>query len=223
MTLTIHHLHRSQSERLLWLCEELSIPYHLLSYPRSPVLAPPEYKSLHPAGTSPVIHDSATNTTLAESSACVEYICRVHGSDRLFLSPGHRDYADFLYWFHWVNGSFQPALGRVLFMQSVGEGEGGLLRKMTEERFKRGLKMLDERLGENEWLAGGEFTAADVMVVFPLTTMRYWLGYSLEGYEGILGYLKRVGEREAYRRAMERGDPGMELLLGAEAPRGGGM
>ena len=152
----------------------------------------------------------------------MEYICRVHGNNRLFLTPDHPDYPEFLYWFHWVNGTWQPALGRPLFLQAAG----GLsaehpLAKVTEERLQRSLAALDARLTRSEWLGGREFTAADIMAVFSLTTYRYFYGYSLAGREGILGYLQRIKGREAYRRAMERGDPGMELVMGAEPPEKG--
>lgn len=87
--------------------------------------------------------------------------------------------------------------------------------KRTREKM---LKMLDDRLKENAWLAGDEFTAADVMVVFSLSTMRLFIPYELTGYDGILAYLKRVGERPGYKRAMEKGDPGFVPVFGAEAP-----
>jgi len=219
MTLTIHHLHTSQSERIPWLCEELGVPYELKTYKRSPYFAPAEYKALHPAGTAPVIHDSATDLTLAESSACIEYICHKHGGGRLFLRPDEPSYPDFLYWFHWVNGSFQPTLGRPLIMQAAGLDANHPLAKAMQDRFKRSLDMLDKRLGENEWMAGSQFTAADIMVVFSLTTMRYFYAYSLEGYDAILAYLQRIGKREAYLRGMKRCDPDLELVLGVEPPK----
>lgn len=94
--LTVHHLQISQSERIVWLCEELEIPYTLKLYQRAPFLAPPELKALHPMGAAPVITDGPI--TLAESPACVEYIIQKHGSGRLMLPPSHPDYADYLYW-----------------------------------------------------------------------------------------------------------------------------
>ncbi|KAK0644291.1 glutathione S-transferase [Cercophora newfieldiana] len=218
MTLTIHHLCCSQSERIIWLCEELGIPYELKTYNRDPYLAPAEYKALHPAGTAPVIHDSEADLTLAESAACVEYICRKFGNSKLLLSPDDAEYAEFLYWFHWANGTFQPTLGRPLVIQAAGLDPSHPLAKGMSDRFKRSLSALDERLRGNKWLAGSQFTAADIMVMFSLTTMRYFYGYSLAGYDGILKYLQRIGAREAYIRAMKKGDPEMELALGAEPP-----
>lgn len=80
------------------------------------------------------------------------------------------------------------------------------------------LGLVNERLKDNEWLAGTEFTAADVMTVVSLTTMRLFMPYSLESYPNVVAYLKRVGMREGYKRAMAKGDPGLEPVLGVEAP-----
>ncbi|KAJ9165227.1 Glutathione S-transferase [Coniochaeta hoffmannii] len=215
MGLVVHHLHMSQSERVPWLCEELGIDYELKLYDRAPVMAPAEYKALHPQGTAPVIQDG--DLTLAESGAVLEYIAHRHGDGRLFLPPSHPAYAEFLFWWHWGNASFMPTTIRVMAART--SGGAGAMTKIAEDRFARQVRMLDDRLKTNEWLAGEEFTAADVMIVFPLTTWRYWSGLSWAGYDGILAYLQRVGKREAYRRAMEKADPGMELLLGAEPPK----
>ncbi|KAK5659008.1 hypothetical protein OQA88_1095 [Cercophora sp. LCS_1] len=219
MVLTIHHLHVSQSERVVWLCEELAIPYELKTYTRAPLLAPPEYKALHPAGTSPVIQDSDGDLTLAESSACIEYIARKVGGGRLFLEPDNPAYADFLYWFHWANGTMQPTLARTMVLKAAGLDVDHPLSTLTDDRIARSLGMLEKRLRDNEWLAGSQFTAADIMAVFSLTTFRYYTSFSLKGYDGILGYLERVGMRGAYRRAMEKCDPHMALALGAEPPK----
>jgi glutathione S-transferase len=215
MVLTVHHLHMSQSERVPWLCEELGIDYELKLYDRSPVMAPPEYKALHAQGTAPVIQDG--DLTLAESGAILEYIAHRHGGARLFLPPSHPAYAQFLYWWHFGNATLMPTTARVVAVRAGGGDDP--IAKVMEDRFARQLKLLDERLKTNEWLAGEEFTAADVMIVFPLTTWRHWSGMSWAGYDGILGYLQRIGKREAYRRAMAKADPGMELLLGPDPPK----
>lgn len=97
MTLTVHHLGVSQSDRVVWLCEELGIEYDLKKYDRSPIMAPAEYKALHPLGSAPVIEDG--NVKLAESGACVEYILKTYGDGRLTPEPGHEDYPEYLYWF----------------------------------------------------------------------------------------------------------------------------
>lgn len=197
--------------------------YDLVPYDRNPFLAPPEYKALHPSGAAPVIQDTDHDLVLAESAACVEYIAHRYGAGTFFLSPSHKNYADFLYWFHWSNGTFQPTLVRTMAVRGSGQDKESLVSKIAEARFAACLSALEKRLGKdggNKWLAGEEFTAADVMVVFSLTTFRYWFPYSLGGFPGILGYLARIGGREGYRRAMAKSDPGMELALSAEPPKG---
>ncbi|KAK1145522.1 hypothetical protein N8T08_004080 [Aspergillus melleus] len=216
MVLTIHHLHVSQSERLPWLCEELNIPYELITYHRAPLLAPPEYKALHPAGTSPVITDG--DVTLAESCACIEYISHRYADGKLFLPPSHPRYPEFLYWWHWADGTFSPNVTRSMMMRGAGVSEENQFIVITKTRLRKAFGALDERLAGNEWLAGEEFTVADLMVVFFLTTFRYFDPFGLEEYVNIVAFLGRVGERKAYRVAMAKCDPDMELLLGAEGP-----
>src|SRR3954466_9082692 len=105
--LVVHHLGVSQSERIVWLCEELGIDYELKRYERDPVtrLAPPEYKALHPIGTAPVITDA--DLVLGESGAIIEYLLAKSGGGRFARQKGHPEFANYLYWFHYANGSFQ--------------------------------------------------------------------------------------------------------------------
>ncbi|KAM0303972.1 hypothetical protein HYE67_004056 [Fusarium culmorum] len=217
MSLTIHHLQVSQSERIPWLCEELNIPYDLKLYKRSPLLAPPEFKALHPMGAAPVIQDGPI--TLAESAACIEYISNKYANGSLFVRPDDPAYADFLYWWHFPAGTLGPALGRIMLIKSAKLGDDNPVVQFGKAKYNQALKMLDDRVKENEWLAGKEFTAADIMVVFPLTTMRYFSPYSLEEYPNIVKYLERVAGREAYQRTMEKIDPGMELATGVNPPK----
>jgi glutathione S-transferase len=106
--LTVHHLGVSQSERIVWLCEELELPYELKLYKRSELgAAPPEYKALHPLGAAPVIGDG--DVLLAESGAVMEYILGRYGEGRLVIRPEQPGYADYLYWLHFANGSMMPA------------------------------------------------------------------------------------------------------------------
>ncbi len=113
MGLVVHHLHVAQSERVVWLCEELGLDYELRTYTRAAsMMAPAEYKALHRAGTAPVVQDG--DLTLAESGACIEYISHRHGGGWLFLPPAHPAYADFLYWWHW-NQRHLPAGPRPRF------------------------------------------------------------------------------------------------------------
>ena len=117
--LTVHHLGKSQSERIVWLCEEMDIPYELKCYARDPVtiLAPADYKALHTIGAAPVITDG--DLMLAESGAVVEYIMAKYGDGRLALNSSHRDFAPYLYWFHFANGTLQANMGRNMILNRL--------------------------------------------------------------------------------------------------------
>jgi len=211
--LIVHHLGKSQSERIVWLCEELGIPYELKRYERLPVtmLAPPAYKALHPLGAAPVITDG--DVVLAESAAIIEYIAARHGKGRLVLAADHPDFAQFLYWFHFANGTLQPATGRNMILGRLNLPADNPLVQAMKGRLDLALGLVEARLGKVEYFAGRDFTAADIMVVFTLTTMRYFLPFDLAPYPAILAYLQRIGRRDAYQRAMRKGDPDMALLL----------
>jgi glutathione S-transferase len=211
--LTVHHLGRSQSERVVWLCEELGIPYQLknTARDRTTMLAPADYKSLHPLGAAPVLTDG--DLVLAESGAIVEYIVAKHGNGRLALPASHPDFASFLYWFHFANGTLQAGLGRLMILNRLKLDADNPILVASRTRVDRAFDLVDARLREAEYFAGKEFTSADIMMGFSLTTMRYFQPYDLKRCPNILAYLARIGARPAYRRAMEKGDPGMALLL----------
>ena len=211
--LTVHHLGKSQSERIVWLCEELGIPYELKVYDRHPVtrLAQADYKALHPIGSAPVITDG--DLVLAESGAIVEYIAAKYGKGRLMLAADHPDFAQFLYWFHFANGTLQPATGRNMILGRLNlPGDNPLLLAM-KGRLDLALGLIEARLGKVDYLAGKEFTTADIMSVFSLTTMRLFLPFDISPYPAILAYLQRIGRRDAYQRAMRKGDPDLKPLL----------
>ena len=204
--LIVHHLGISQSDRIVWLCEELGIPYEMVKYDRDPVtrLAPAEYKALHPSGTAPVITDG--DLTLGESR-------RDHRLHRREVRkwpphpsakrPGLRELP------HTgttlANGSLMPHV-----MMKMG---GGPLAEAIGSRVDRGLKALDDRLGAVTWLAGESFTVADIMIAFPLTTARLFVPMDLSPYPNILAYLQRLAARPAFQRAMSKADPGLEIKL----------
>ncbi|MGQ2994494.1 glutathione S-transferase family protein [Variovorax sp.] len=211
--ITIHHLGHSQSERILWLCEELGLPYRLQHYTRDPVtrLSPPELLALHPLGAAPVLEDG--DLLLAESAAIVEYLIGRHGAGRLKPGPEHSDYGAFLYWFHFANGNLQPTLLRLMAVGRAVAGSDHPVLAATRDRFARLMALMEARLADVPWLAGEDFSAADIMNVFSLTTMRLFIPVDLAPYPGIRAYLQRVGERPAYRRAMAKGDPDLVPLL----------
>jgi glutathione S-transferase len=211
--LTIHHLGHSQSERIIWLCEELNLPYDLKLYKRDAVtrLSPPELKALHPLGAAPLIEDDGL--LLAESAAIVEYIIVKHANGRLKPGPEHKDYAAFLYWFHFSNGHLQPVMGRCMIVGRMNLSTGNPILASVQDRLGRALGLMDDRLAEIPYLAGTDFSAADIMSVFSLTTMRLFNPADLTPYPNILAYLQRIGSRTAYQRAMAKGDPDLVPLL----------
>jgi glutathione S-transferase len=208
--LTVHHLGISQSERIVWLCEELALPYRLVRYERDKVtrLAPAEYKALHPFGTAPVVVDGAV--VLAESAAIIEYIIARHGKGRLAVPPDAPNYPEYLFWFHFANGSMMP----VQFAGAIKPTADETPRtRISRERCERTWQMVESRLGEVPYFAGQEFTAADIIMMFPLTTMRVFAPRDISGYPHVLAYLQRIGARPAYRQAMQKGDPQLTPLL----------
>ena len=148
--LTVHHLGKSQSERIVWLCEELEIPYELKRYARDPVtmLAPPDYKALHPIGAAPVITDG--DLVLAESGAIVEYIIAKYGNGRLALNPAIADFAQFLYWFHFANGTLQAGMGRNMILNrlKLADGQSGAAARRNG-RVDRAFDLVDARLARS--------------------------------------------------------------------------
>ena len=210
--LTVHHLATSQSDRIVWLCEELGIDYDTVRYERDPVtrLAPPEYRALHPIGTAPVIGDG--DIVLGESGAIIEYIIQRYGNGRLVVAADDPAFADYLFWFHFANGSLMPAamMGMVAGMMS---GQSPAVAESLRGRLDRGWAMVEARLGKTPYLAGNAFTAADIMILFPLTTMRLFAPRDLSAYPNIRAYLPKIGARPAFQRAMAKADPGFVVPL----------
>ena len=208
--LTVHHLGVSQSERIVWLCEELGVPYELKVYDRDPVtrLAPPEYKALHPLGTAPIITDG--DLVLPESGAIIEYVIGKYGNGRLSVRPGEPGFADYLFWLHFANASMMT---RHMMLLGVAADDDNPRVRWVRERAKATWDLVEARLGEAPYFAGEAFTAADIIMLFPLTTMRAFTPIQLEAYPNIRAYLQRIGERPAYQRAMAKGDPKMAPML----------
>ena len=211
--ITVHHLGMSQSERVVWLCEELAIPYTLKRYDRDATtrMAPPDYKALHPMGIAPVIADG--NLVLAESGAIVEYVIGKYANGRLAIGADKPHFADYLFWFHFANGTMMPSEMSGIISSMLGLDGETPIAAMLKDRSERAFKLVEQRLGQVPYFAGSEFTAADIMMLFPLSTMRAFAQRDLSPLPHLRAYLKRIGERPAYRRAMEKGDPGMSPIL----------
>jgi glutathione S-transferase len=209
--ITIHHLGVSQSDRIVWLMEELNLPYRLKWYKRTEAgLAPNEYLALHPAATAPVIEDEGT--VLAESAVIAEYICHRYAGGKLTVRPDQSNYAEYLYWMHFNNN----ILGLFFAKSALGTGEQGgsaeRIQSVIGRREGRYFNFLNARLGESLYLAGPELTCADVMVMFPLTTLPLFGGRTIDDLPNVVSYVRRIEARPAYIKAM--------AIAGPKAPPG---
>ncbi len=208
--LTIHHLRISQSVRIVWLCEELGLEYDLKLYNRDPDtrLAPPELKALHPMEVAPVITDG--DLVLGESGAIVEYIIGKYAPDTdLVPGPDHPDFADHLYWFHFANATFMTNG----MMQIAVGAVGAEMPPPLAKRVTNAWEQIERRLGEADYFGGSALTTADIMMVFQLTTSRAFNNMSIDHLPNLKAYLKRIGAREAYQRAMAKCEPGFPPKL----------
>lgn len=222
MTLIVHRLGISQSERILWLCEELEIPYQMVKHVRHPVLSPPSLMNLpgNEVGKAPFVEDTETGLKMAESGAICEYIIFTYGSGRLYAKPSDPNYFAFLYWWHYSNASCQPTMVCSMFINMANVPAETPIKQFADDRLEAMLKHIDDRLAQSKWLAGAEFSAAEVMTVYALTTQRYFGPLANLGpYKNVLRWFGDCAARPAYQRAMKKGDPEMHLLLGAEPPR----
>lgn len=204
MTVVVHHLENSRSQRVLWLLEELGLPYEIKRYERNKatMLAPPELRRIHPLGKSPVIeHDGRT---LAETGAIVEYL--VEQGDGRFGAPTHRDGAlRYRHFLHYAEGSLMPpllvklVLGRVPLL-------GKTAQKKIQPMIDVHLDWIESELKARPWFAGDDITAADVMMSFPLEAAQSRAG--LDGSRpAIMAWLTKIHARPAYQAALAAGGP----------------
>lgn len=204
----IHHLGISQSDRIVWLCEELGIPYELKRYERDPTtqLAPAAYRALHPCGTAPVIYDG--DLVLAESGAIIEYIIAKYGNGRLSVRADQLEFPNYLFWLHFANGSVMPS-AMIDFLASMVDPAGASAPlRAFRERTARAYGLIENRLSASPYLAGGEFTAADLINFFALTTLRVFASRDFTASPHTRAYIKKIAQRPAYQRAMQKADPG---------------
>jgi len=206
--ITIHYLGVSQSHRVVWLMEELGLPYELKWYDRgADFLAPPEYRALHPAGTAPIITDG--DLVMAESTAIVEYISQVHGGGRLSVPPGDPDYPHYLYWMQFNNNLLSAVFVKVAFQSSGVEPGADNVMATTTQRREDGLyRALEQRLGESKYLGGPRFSCADIMSMFNLTSLGMLGARKIDdSMPNTEAYMERVCARPAYRKAMAIAGP----------------
>jgi glutathione S-transferase len=214
--ITVHHLNNSRSQRVLWMLEELGIPYELKLYKRDPktMLAPPELRQVHPLGKSPVITEDGV--TLAESGAILEYLVERHGQGR-FVPPAEADRLRYRYWMHYAEGSAMPPLLLKLifdrierspapfFLRPVLKGIAQRVKStFVEPQIELHLDYMEGELRKREWFAADAFSAADVQMSFPVEAAAARGGLNASRPR-LMAFLERVRARPAYQRALERG------------------
>lgn len=217
--ITIHHLNDSRSQRVLWLLEELSVPYDIKKYQRDPatMLAPAALLQIHPLGKSPVITDG--ELTLAESGAIVEYLVERYGHGRLIPPAGTPERLRYTYWLHFAEGSAMPRLLLKLvfdripkapmpfFVKPVARSISSKVQAaIVDPDLKRQLDFVEAELARSEWFAGYDFTAADIQMSFPIEAAAQRAGLDANRPK-LMAFLKRIHARPAYKRALERGGP----------------
>ncbi len=221
----VHHLEKSRSQRVLWLLEELGLPYELKVYRRDSktMLAPPELKQIHPLGKSPVITDGAL--TIAESGAILEYLVDSYGAQApaglgpLKPAPGTEAYRQYIYWMHYAEGSLMPSLVMKLIFSRIPTQPmpffvrpiarqicGKVEANFIDPAVAAHLKFMDEHLSSHAWFAGDQMSVADVQMSFPvIAALSRSAGAT--NFSHIAAYARKIEARPAYQRALAKGGP----------------
>ena len=217
--ITVHHLNNSRSQRILWLLEELGLPYEIKKYQRDPktMLAPPELRAVHPLGKSPVVSDG--DTVIAESGAIIEYMVERQGGAQLVPPAGTADKRRYTYFLHYAEGSAMPPLLMKLVFDRIETAPMPFFVKPVARSIAQKVKgsfimpqilqhlaFLESELGKSTWFAGEEFTAADIQLSFVIEAAASRGGLD-EKYPKLNAFLQRIHARPAYQRALERGGP----------------
>ncbi|QBB69299.1 glutathione S-transferase [Pseudolysobacter antarcticus] len=219
----VHHLNNSRSQRVLWLLEELGLPYEIKFYARDKktMLAPPELLAVHPLGKSPVISDG--DLTIAESGAIIEYLIERYGNGALIPAAGTPQRLRYRYWLHYAEGSLMPPLLLKLVFDRIDKGPMPFFVRpvakaiaargkssFIEPQIKRHLVFMESELAKSTWFAGDEISAADIQMSFPLEAAAARGGLDAS-YPNLSAFLARIHARPAYQQALQRGG---EFALG---------
>ena len=217
--ITVHHLNNSRSQRVLWLLEELGLPYEIKHYQRDAktMLAPPELREVHPLGKSPVV--SEDGTTVAESGAIIEYLVERHGAGRLAPAAATPEHLRYRYWLHFAEGSAMPPLLLKLVFDQIARAKlpffvkpvvravsAKVLGSFVTPNLERQLDFMEAELGRSAWFAGEDFSAADIQMSFPLEAAVQRAGLNASRPK-LMAFLARIHARPAFQRALERGGP----------------
>jgi len=215
--IVVHHLNNSRSQRVLWLLEELELPYEIKRYKRDPqtMLAPTSLREVHPLGKSPVITDG--KLTLAESGAIIEYLIERYGNGRLVPAIGTLEHLRYTYWLHYAEGSAMPPLLLKLIFDQIEKNPmpffvrpiaraivSRVKSSFIEPQIAQHLDYMEAELGKSTWFTGNEFTAADIHMSFPLEAAVARGGLNASRPK-LMAFLNRIHTRPAYQQALERG------------------
>lgn len=215
--ITVHHLNNSRSQRVLWLLEELHVIYEIRRYERdkTTMLAPKELKAVHPLGKSPVITDG--DLVIAETGAIIEYLLEKYGKGRLIPAAGTPERLRYTYWLHYAEGSAMTPLLLKLVFQRMPLNAPALMRglvksitskaqeRLSDPQIRTHLDYWDNELSKAEWFTGSEFTAADIMMSFPLEAAA--ARADAKSKPMVKAFLDRIHDRSAYQAALKRGGP----------------
>ena len=217
----VHHLNNSRSQRVLWLLEELGVPYEIKHYARDAktMLAPSELKAVHPLGKSPVITDGAV--TVAESGAILEYLVEKYGNGRLIPVAGSVERRRYTYWMHYAEGTLMTLMivsllmSRIrrapLLVRPVAKAIAGMVGKSyLTPNIENNLDFMESELGKSTWFAGADLTAADIQMSFPVEAAAARGGLDAKR-PNLMAFIQGIQSRSAYQRALERGGP-MQFL-----------
>lgn len=223
--ITVHHLETSRSQRILWLLEELGVPYEIVLYKRDRKtrLAPPELKTIHPLGKSPVITDG--DITVAESGAIVEYLAERYGSAAqgdlagLLPPPGTPEHRQCRFWMHFAEGSLMNWLVMKLVFVTIPKQPmpffvrpiarrlcAQVLKKLVDPNVSAALAFMEDHLGKHTWFAGEQLSIADFQMSFAVEAALA-RGADTRRHPKLRAYKERMEARPAYKRALEKGGP----------------
>lgn len=212
----VHHLNNSRSQRILWMLEELAIPYQVKYYQRNEktMLAPDSLKKVHPLGKSPVVVDN--DFTLAESGAIIDYLQEAYDIQNLLKPTDPSARQQYRYWLHYAEGSLMPLLVMKLIFSRLGKAPmpwlirpiagaigKGVQKNYVDKQLTIHYEYLEKYIAENHWFAGSDFSAADIQMSFPIEAMN--IGSGLNMYPHLRKWLSTIQARPAYQQAREQG------------------
>ena len=218
--ITVHHLNNSRSQRVLWLLEELGLPYEIIQYQRDPrtMRAPATLRAVHPLGKSPVV-TTDDGLVLAESGAIIETLIERYGNGSLVPPAGTPEALRYRYWLHFAEGSAMPPLLLKLVFDQIEKAKlpffakpiakaiaGKAKTSFVMPNIKAHLDFMESELARSPWFAGDAFTGADIQMSFPVEASAARGGLDATR-PNLMSYLERIHARPAYRRALERGGP----------------